>query len=304
MQSIEHRALGSRVLALIDDDSARALALLGRTPALLNEAERRASRFRSDSELSRLNAAGEAKVSHALFADIEASLEAARWTGGLVTPTVLTALEAAGYVESFEALGEQVSDEGGAGPCPDSARVRLDPSNREVRLPPGLRLDLGGTLKGRLADQLSRELGEHAPALVDAGGDIAVSGPRQDGLPWSVGVGHPDNPNEPLCILALERGGVATSGRDFRRWKTARGWAHHLIDPRSGRPSETDVLTATVIARSAHRADVAAKAVLLLGSQAGLAFVESHPELEALVVRDDTTVRESSGFAEWIWSRP
>lgn len=304
MQSIEHRALGSRVLALIDDDSARASTLLGRAPAFLSEAERRASRFRSDSELSRLNAAGEARVSHALFADIEVALEAARWTEGLVTPTVLTALEAAGYVESFEALGDPLSDEADHGPCPDPARVEVDTSSCEVRLPPGLRLDLGGTLKGRIADQLSRELGEHAPALVDAGGDIAVSGPRKNGLPWSVGVGHPDDPNEPLCILALDRGGVATSGRDFRRWKTTRGWAHHLIDPRSGHPAKTDVLTATVIAQSAHRADVAAKAVLLLGSQAGLAFVEGHAGLEALVVRDDGTVRESRGFAEWIWSRP
>jgi len=302
MPSIEHRALGSHVLVLVDEDGARSRALLAAVPAWLEAHERRASRFQPDSELSRLNARLETTVGRELFSDIQAAIAAAEWTGGLVTPTVIDALEAAGYDAPFERIGRAVGEQRPTGPAPDYRDVALDSATRRVTLPHGVRLDLGGSLKGRIADQLAARLGEHAPALVDAGGDIAVSGPRRDGSAWPIGVSDPNAPNRPLALLALRHGGVATSGRDFRRWRTHSGWAHHLIDPRSGRPAETDVLSATVVADCAARADVAAKVVLLLGSERGLAWIDEHDFLEAMLVGDSGSVRESRGFARFTWS--
>ena len=92
------------------------------------------------------------------------------------------------------------------------------------------------------------------PCLVNAGGDLAVRGEE----PWPVGV--EDGPT-----LELTRGAIATSGRDQRRWRRDGQERHHLIDPATGRPSETDLLRVTVVASSAVEAEVLAKNLFLAG---------------------------------------
>ena len=135
---------------------------------------------------------------------------------------------------------------------------------------------------------------------MDAGGDIAVSGPRQDSAPWVVGVANPFFPDDALDNLLLSgRGGVATSGRDYRRWQRNGRWYHHILDPRTGRPAETDVLTATVIAPSAARAEVAAKVALILGSQAGRTWLAARPELAGCLVLDDGRQIRTESFAAY-----
>ncbi len=301
MQTMEQRALGCRVFVGLEDDGPRGRALLADVPEILARHEARASRFSPESELSELNArAGQPlALSPELYSDVAAALDVAEWTLGLVTPTVLPALEHAGYDRTFEA-GLAASAPGGpALSVPDYRTVELEPRRRQVRLPPGVRLDLAGTLKGRIVDQLAARLGSHAPCLVDAGGDIRVSGPRADDSAWNVAVGNPAEPDEPLCLIGLRGGGVATSGRDHRLWNDGERWLHHLIDPRTGEPARTDVVTATVVASSAARADVAAKVVLLLGCDAGLDWAERQG-VQALVVRDDGACVTTSGFeAEW-----
>jgi thiamine biosynthesis lipoprotein len=167
-------------------------------------------------------------------------------------------------------------------------------------MPPGSAVDLGGFAKGWVADRAASRLGRVAPALVEAGGDLAVSGPRADGSPWLITIADPfaRAPSDPvgsvLEMLHVRGGGVATSGRDRRRWRSGRRWMHHIVDPRTGRPAETDVLTVTVIADSASSAELAAKAVLILGSKKGLAWIERRPPLAALVVREDGRVVAST----------
>ena len=304
MLTLELHALGARLFAAIDNDSAEAERALEGLPSHFDALELRASRFRKGSELTRLNdAPGQTvEVSEALWADIAAAIDAARWSGGLVTPTVLEALESAGYDQSFEQLLASPHGDAASGrPVLDVGTIELDPSRRGVCVPPGARLDLGGTAKGRAADLVARLLGRHGPALVDAGGDVAVSGPRADGSAWPIGVADPREPEQALEIIALEAGGVATSGRDHRRWASAHGPAHHIIDPRTGRPAVTDVLSASVIASSAFRAEVAAKTLLLLGSSAGIDWIEAHDGLAALVVLEDGSVVESRGLARYHW---
>jgi thiamine biosynthesis lipoprotein len=160
-----------------------------------------------------------------------------------------------------------------------------------------VRLDFGGIAKGWAADQAVRRLAVHGPALVNAGGDIAVSGPRQSGDGWLIGIDAPLGLELPadtqLELIALRTGGVATSGRDYRRWQQNGAWQHHIIDPRSGVPADTDVLAATVIAPTAGDAEVAAKVVLLLGSSAGLDWLDARPALAALLVLETGEVLHS-----------
>lgn len=302
MLQIMFRAMGCQMQALLDDDGAAASAALAQVPGWFEAWEQTLSRFRGDSELSRLNAGHQqpVPVSPVLWQVVDLAFAAARESDGLVTPTQLAALEAAGYDRSFDELPHDKGAGQGAAlsadlewqppsPAPDLASVvARDVEHRSLSLASGVRLDLGGVAKGWAADEAARRLGVFGPALVDASGDIAVSGPRTGAAPWIVGIANPFIEDDQLETLQLNHGGgVATSGRDYRRWQRAGRWYHHILDPRTGHPAETDVLTATVVAPSAAGAELAAKVALILGSQAGLAWLQARPELAGCLVLPD-----------------
>ena len=108
-------------------------------------------------------------------------------------------------------------------PQPDGQwrSIQRQSLKRSICLPPDARLDLSGIVKGWAADRAAKKLGVHGPALIDAGGDIAISGPRADGSPWPIGVLNPFQPDQPFETLKIAQGGVATSGKDYRRWQRA-----------------------------------------------------------------------------------
>jgi len=303
MHELAFRAMGSEMRVLLDGTASLGNPL-AQVPVWFAAWEATLSRFQPGSELSRLNArAGRVvRVSRTLWAVLQAALLAARRTGGLVTPTGLRALEAAGYTRSFTAgVGSGASMAPG-GPLPRWQSIRCRPHVRSVRVPAGVRLDFGGIAKGWAADRTAHALAAVGPALVDAGGDIRVSGPCADGRPWPIGVADPHDPDRDVALLALRRGAVATSGRDYRRWQQGGVWQHHILDPRTGRPATTDVMSATVIAPTAVYAEAAAKALLILGSRAGLAWLDRRPALAGLVVLDDGQVSVSRRLPAYYWS--
>jgi thiamine biosynthesis lipoprotein len=114
-----------------------------------------------------------------------------------------------------------------------------------------------------------------------------------DGSPWPIGIANPFAPEESLGVLLVVRGGVATSGRDLRRWRKDGAEQHHIIDPRTGRPAQTDVLAATVVAPDGPSAEMAAKVALILGSQAGRAWLDERPTLAGLLVLEDGRIIRS-----------
>ena len=121
---------------------------------------------------------------------------------------------------------------------------------------------------------------------MDLGGDIAVFGHRCDGQSWVIAVDDPTEPGADLAVIQMERGAVATSSRVRRRWVSDGLDAHHLIDPRTGRPAITDLLSVSVVASSAMWAEVYAKAALIAGSIEGERLLVS-AELAALFVHAD-----------------
>ena len=305
MRSLAFHAMGSQMLAAVDNDSAAAGERLARVPHWFQVWEGRLSRFRSDSELSALNRfSGEpVQVSQILWDALRASLSAARFSDGLVSPTLAPWIEAAGYDRTFESVLEHAPAAGLAlaPPLFASGDLLLEASSRRVVLAAGRRLDLGGTAKGWAAERAASRLRALGPCLVDAGGDIAVRGPRLDGHGWPVGISDPFHPGEVLELLGLTRSGVATSGRDFHRWERQGVWQHHILDPRTGLPAATDVLTATVIAPSTVEAEAAAKVAVILGSERALAWLDKRPSLAGLLVLDDGSVRRSRRLSRHVW---
>ncbi len=309
MQKLEFRAMGSGMMAIIEADSSQAGERLARIPSMFEEWEAALSRFRPESELSKHNrqSGSTVKVGPIMWEVLNEALAAAQLTDGLVTPTMLTALERAGYDASFETIKERsavavmpersatlVAEE-------DWRAIKLHQGKHTITTPAGMRLDLGGIVKGWAADKAARWLGEIAPAMVDAGGDIAFSGARADGSAWPIGVDDPLTRGKQLELLALRGGGVATSGRDYRRWRVGDRWHHHILDPRTAQPADTDVLSATVIAPSTMQAEVAAKATLILGSRQGIEWIEARPPLSALLTLEDGQVLYSKRMTHHTW---
>ena len=305
MQQITFRSMGCQMMAAIDSPLPGDQARLSEVPGWFETWEQHLSRFLSDSELSRLNHSGGSQLISTVLAQvIRDALLAQHQSKGLVNPLLLNALQAAGYDRNFADLPEGITTQGDPPQMSENLNLKLDFDNRKLTLPPGARLDLGGIAKGWAADRAVRRLGKLAPALVDAGGDVAASGPQADGSPWPVGVANPLNsfdPDDQLDLVMLWRGGVATSGRDYRRWRKDGHWQHHIIDPRTSRPARTDVLSTTVVAPSARMAETAAKSVVILGSMDGLHWLDERPELAGLIVLEDGETLPSSGWVDHIW---
>lgn len=303
MLTVSFKAMGCRMAAFLDRDTIAAARALQQVPAWFEEWEQSLSRFRPDSELTRLNASAGRPfaASETLWAVTQAAVQAAQTSGGLVVPTVLGALERAGYDRSFEQLarGAQRSQAAVAS-TGEWQQINYDEARHEITLPPGQKLDLGGVAKGWAAQLAAERLSMYGPALVDAGGDLAASGPTDSG-PWTIDIADPLEMQDNLGTLTLGRGGVATSGIDYRRWLRNGAWQHHIIDPRSELPADTDLLSVTVAAPNALQAETAAKTALILGSRAGLNWLEQQPGLAALLVCQDGQLLPSSALDPTLW---
>jgi thiamine biosynthesis lipoprotein len=261
MERHAFRAMGTDIELLLEAPaSAQSHAAFATVEEEFERLEAILSRFRPESELSALNREGTLTVSVELQHVLELALEARERTNGRFDPTVHEALVAAGYDRSFELVARESDQNGAPASVRCGGRVELDPATGRVELEQGFRLDFGGIGKGYAVDQAVQVLATAGPCLVSAGGDLAVRGDRV----WPIGV--EDGPT-----LGLDRGAIATSGRDRRRWRRGGEERHHLIDPASGRPAASDLLRVTVVASSAVEAEVLAKSLFIGGEQEALA---------------------------------
>jgi FAD:protein FMN transferase len=285
MRAEHFRAMGSAAGVYVVGGGPELLATARRR---IDDLEARWSRFRPDSELNRLNARADGEphpVSPDTFSLLQRAVEAWRLTGGLCDPTVLGDVLRAGYRASFDDLPATVTA-GASDLGRGAAGIELDPVARTARLPVGVGVDPGGVGKGFAADLVVAELLDAGAegACVNLGGDLRVAGaaPAES---WVVAVDHPWRP-DPAGVVHLRDGAVATSSRMRRRWSTPTGPAHHLIDPRDGRPAAGDVLAASAVAAEGWQAEAFAKLAFLVGWVDGLERLDEHG-VGALLVDDD-----------------
>lgn len=293
------RALGSTASVVVTDDAyiAPARAAVEDELARIDAA---CSRFRADSEITRLNRAGgrPLRVSPLLFGAIRCALDAARATGGSVDPTVGAAMDAIGYDRDFDTIAAE-------GPAINAVAVRgwrsvrLDRSSGTVALPDGIRLDLGATAKAWAADLAAARAGAATPAgvavLVSLGGDIAVAGAPAAGWPVAIADDHADVTG--AVTIAVSSGGLATSSTTVRRWRRGGRPVHHIVDPATGLPASSPWRTVTVAATSCVDANAASTAAIVRGERA-LRWLESAGLPARLVAHDGSVVTVAGWPAE------
>ena len=275
--SASWRALGTGVQVTVTDGRqlAAARAMLEADLAAVDLA---CSRFRPDSEivaLDRVTGGGPAEVSPLLAEAIAVALRAARLTDGDVDPTVGAAMNAVGYDRDFSLVARE-------GPAvkltvrtiPGWRQVEFDERAHLLRLPPGVRLDLGATAKAWAADRAATRIATATGSgvLVSLGGDVAVSGRAPDGG-WRIRVqdvsGRPeDPPTGPSAVVAIRTGGLATSSTAARRWRRGGDILHHILDPRTGLPAAVVWRTVSVAAATCTDANIASTAAIIRGRAA------------------------------------
>ena len=292
--------------------SARADALAEAAVARIAELEARWSRFLPDSEVSLLNRhpGRLVPVSPDTALLVRRSVEAWRLTGGGFDPTVLGDVLRAGYDRTFEELADTGSDRSGSTlPAPRRAcglavlRACTDIviGADAVALPAGTGFDPGGIGKGLAADLVVAETmaAGAAGVCVNLGGDLRVEGDSgaDDGTAWTIAIEHPARA-APVALVGLRGGAVCTSTTLRRTWTVDGERRHHLIDPATGEPSQSDLELVSVVAGQAWQAEVLAKAVLLRGVDR--AFDVLDEGIEALTVDTHRIVRATPGLRAFL----
>src|SRR3989475_1643192 len=288
------KALGTSVHVLATEAGELVTATTA-VSEVLDEVDIAYSRFRDDSELSRLNASPgrPVRVSRLLATAIDAAQRAARLTDGAVDPTIGHAIRVAGYDDDFS----RVADQGRpvnlrAWRVPGWQAIRFDRRARTVFLPAGVELDLGSTGKALAADLAGRAalvaVGVGG-VLVSLGGDIAMAGTPPLGG-WRIHIAEdsrtrPDGDGQVICVPA---GGVATSSTTVRRWSRGAVVLHHIIDPQTSLPATGPFRTVTVAAATCLDANIASTAAIVRG-EAAIDWLLSR-RLPARLVENDGTI--------------
>lgn len=269
---------------------------------ILADVDRTCSRFRADSDLNRANArAGSwTRVDPLLVAAVSVAIAAAEQSGGLVDPCLGIALTEIGYDVDFGTVSTRPpSALAPRTPHPFGRwrELEVDPEGA-VRVPAGVRLDLGATAKAWASDLVALSIVEEtgSVAVVSLGGDIRVATPpctdAFEGWPVSITEAPPDPANdEPTDLIVMEPGGLATSSSQVRRWTAGGVTQHHVIDPRTGEPAPDVWRTVTATGPTCVAANIASTTAIVLGHQA-LDWLEDH-DVDARLVDADGSVHRA-----------
>jgi thiamine biosynthesis lipoprotein len=263
--------------------------------SLANELERKWSRFIADSEVMLLNNNPDTMhvVSDATLRLVSEMKLGFELTQGLYSANILGELIDLGFATSRSNPENVTKWDATSKTLADLPDVEIDLVAKSVSVPRGVALDSGGIGKGLAADLMSdyaMQLGAMGVAVF-AGGDVAVKGMAKDAAGWKVEISDPSDSTKFISSVALSRGGLATSSP--MGWQS--GNSHHIIDPRTHRSSESDVLQATVITQNASQAEVLAKMCIILGTQEGVDRIDSLGAA-ALIVDDKNQVHTSKNW--------
>ncbi|HEX8855331.1 MAG TPA: FAD:protein FMN transferase [Thermoleophilaceae bacterium] len=296
MSAVDHsfRCMGTTVRLILDDRGRRDRSRLPLEDecklavAYLREFDARLSRFRPDSELSRLNADPRPAVpaSQLLRVLVRAGVWAARRSGGLVDPTLTPDLKRLGYSAPWPhpeaaTVAEALAAAPRRAACAPSRErrwesLRANDRRGTVQRTPGVLFDSGGVGKGLAADAVAVRLHALPRFLVDCGGDLVAGGRDDERAPFEVEVEHPLR-RQPAHRLTVRDGAVATSGIGRRVWRRTDGsHAHHLLDPSTGEPAWTGLVSATAIAATALEAETVAKMAFLAGPERARTLLLAH----------------------------
>jgi thiamine biosynthesis lipoprotein len=267
-------------------DEATRLAAIDEAFAAFAEIDRLMSNYRDDSELTRLNRDGtrdDVAVSEPMFAVLEAARRVSAASNGAFDITVGPLVRLWGFHDKVPHIPTD-AELAAVRPLVDYRGVLLDAEHRTAHFArPGVELDLGGIAKGfavEIAAGVLRRRG--LSGFIDAGGNQYLLGMPPGKRTWTVGIKDPDARDRVLGVVETGEISVSTSSDSYNYLVTNGRRYGHILDPRTLHPS-TESLSATVLCRDGTLADAMSKAAFILGPKAGLALVDSLPDMSAVI---------------------
>lgn len=256
------------------------------------------SRTRPTSEVSKLNDAhGEwVALSPSTLDLVEKARDYSEASGGVFDVTMGSVTPLWDFHEGVVPAREELDE---ALRHVDWRMIEVDRVAGTARLvDPHARIDLGGIAKGYIADALADVLRKHGcdSAFVNLGGNVLTVGSKTDGSPWRIGVRDPREPSKMRAVVTAVNRSVVTSGLYERNFTKDGVFYHHILDPKDGMPVKTDVGGATIVSKKSLDGDGFSTTLFALGVEGALAFVEEHPQLEAIVIGTDDAVHLTSGL--------
>lgn len=269
----------------------------------LSRLEKKLSRFLPDSEVSRINlseGSGHIKISCEVYEILSFALRLSEITQGLFDITVGPLIDLWDYKHSIQAPEETRIQH--ILPLVDFHELTLNSDEKTLSLrKPGQSIDLGGIGKGYASDRFIKVLKEHgiSSAFINIGGNVSTLGNRPDGSPWSIGIRHPRQEGCLLGAVKVTGKAVVTSG-DYERYfidREGKKW-HHILNPATGYPAESGLISVTAVADSAMTADALSTAIFVAGIKKGLEYLAQFSGVEAVLVDERQQVFITQGLKE------
>lgn len=266
--------------------------------------EQQFSRFLPESELSRVNrlAGTDVAVSARFIQVLHDALYYHEQTDGLFSPFLGSTLHHLGYRKTFETISQHTVKDAGS-PETVLQPMTVDFDERLLNISPQNLLDFGGFVKGWSVEQIAGKVKQDGKTfgLIDAGGDLMAWSDHNSEPSWLVGIAHPYDDHSPIVKLKLKvQTGIATSSSVKRRWHSGTAELHHIIDPRTHLPAQSDCVQVTVIGKTLVPCEVYAKCLMILGSEKGAEWLKNkRADLAYIIVGKDGRLTMSANLAEY-----
>lgn len=270
-------------------------ALLSECAQLIYALEAQLSVTRSDSELSALNAQGQAELSSGTLSLLAQAICYSEKTEGAFDPTVYPLVESWGFpsgqakIPDDETLAELLSSVGTA---------HIHCSDGEVLLDEGTRLDFGAIAKGYAAQCVAEYLAEQGvrAAMINLGGNVQTLGEKPDGTAWLVGIADPEEPSQAVATLRFTGSMALVTSGSYQRYLELDGQRyHHILDPKTGKPADSGLLSVTVLAQDGVLADAYSTALFVMGLEDGVAFWRQEQSFEAVFITQGGSIFATQG---------
>ncbi len=252
------------------------------------------------SEISQLNASGSAVLSEDAQELVSRALELYDSTGGAFDITVLPLMEAWGFtteeytVPSDSELEQLLTLVG-------SDMLSYDADTGTLTLSDGQEIDLGGIAKGYTSGRIMEIFEENGvtTGMVSLGGNVHVLGTKTDGSNWRVGIQDPEDSSEIAGVLSVADCAVITSGGYERYFEQDGVTYHHILDPETGKPADSGLLSVTIVSEDGTLADGLSTSLFVMGKEEAITYWRQHAdEFDAVLIEEDGTISVTEGIAD------
>ena len=268
--------------------------------AEINRLEALLSATRETSVLTQLNETGSAELSGDAASLLAQTLALSQRTGGTFDPTVYPLVEAWGFPSKEYRVPDQTELDSLLS-CVGTEHVHFDGST--VTLDAGTRLDFGGIAKGYAAQcctDLLKVKGVEA-AILSLGGNVQTIGSKPDGSAWVVGIADPSDPSKAIAVLTFEGSKALVTSGAYQRYFEENGVIyHHILDPQTGLPAGSGLLSVTVLAEDGTLADGLSTALFVMGLEEGTRFWRESNDFEAVFFTSEGKILATEGAAPFL----